>query len=133
MCWVPAFSSMLSNESGAALPYCAQFDEFRTSLGHLTYALERKEYANITGIIQLTEILHYKVTTRRGIIVEEDSFLYLFYESLAVAVEEEYLLLDLNGLVASIGGWLGLLVGMSCYGMGEMLLDHGQSYLMRFK
>lgn len=82
-------------------------------------------------MVQPTEIPHYRVKTRKGIIVEEESFLYVFFESLAVTVEEEYLLLDLNGLVANLGGWVGILVGMSCYGIAESFIGLVQGYFRK--
>lgn len=129
MCWAPAFGTVLSNESIAVLPYCDSLDSFKLSLARVTELLETQDFDYITGLIQPAEIPHYRVTARKSFAFEEDSFLYVFYESLAVIVEEEYLLLDLNGLVASIGGWLGILIGISCYGMMESLIYLWQGYL----
>ena len=52
---------------------------------------------------------------------EKISF-YLYFKEIEYELKEEYILFDSNAIVASIGGSLGMFLGVSCLGLGSMLL-----------
>ena len=57
------------------------------------------------------------------------SALRLKYASYTEYYHKECLLYDLNAIVASVGGSLGIFLGLSCYHLGKNLID--RIYLKR--
>lgn len=120
-CWHPMFLSILSNATVSEIPYCSTLDSFLENRNHI-YGILIKQQANEkhTGIRQPKEIPHYHVNQREAIyynvMKRKESAIQVSFETDVVSVEAEVLLLDAIGLVANLGGWLGLLIGVSCYG-----------------
>ena len=51
----------------------------------------------------------------------------MYYDETEVQVKEEFLIYDLNAIVAAIGGSLGLFLGFSCYEMARGGLEKARN------
>ena len=47
----------------------------------------------------------------------------MYFNELEHELRKEYVLFDLNAIVASVGGSMGLFLGFSCLGMGTYLCN----------
>lgn len=59
--------------------------------------------------------------------------LYMFFETADTLVSEEYLIYDLNNIVASVGGSLGLFLGFSCLQFVNFVIEKLGEYLAKIK
>lgn len=121
--WHPMFRGVLSNATLTRLPYCSTLDTFAPSFQYLFNVLYGQCFSEkFSGIPQPKNIPHYAAHQREATSYfydkegEDTVRMYIYYGANMVFVEEEVLLLDAVGLVANLGGWLGLLIGVSCYG-----------------
>lgn len=56
----------------------------------------------------------------------------MYYGETEVRVKEEFLIYDLNAIVAAIGGSLGLFLGFSCYEVARGGLQKARNLLKGF-
>ena len=57
------------------------------------------------------------------------TFILKFLEDFTMSVKEEYLLYDYVGFISSVGGTLGICVGISIYGFIEVSVTYSQKLL----
>ena len=55
----------------------------------------------------------------------------MYYDETEVQVKEEFLIYDLNAIVAAIGGSLGLFLGFSCYEVARGGLQRARNVWIR--
>ena len=114
VCYFPSLGSLLDKyyfKNGTTIPYCrSSRDYFRTQrlfLDLLLLTLEscpkprREETHSCTALRQETVLPGRRALLR------------VYYETQDVAVEQEYLLLDLGALLAAVGGFVGMVLGWS--------------------
>ena len=46
----------------------------------------------------------------------------MYFKEIEYELKKEYILFDINSIVASVGGSMGLFLGFSCFGMLSSLL-----------
>ena len=56
----------------------------------------------------------------------------MYYAQTEVQVKEEFLIYDLNAIVAAIGGSLGLFLGFSCYEVARGGLEKARNLVKGF-
>ena len=56
----------------------------------------------------------------------------MYYGETEVRVKEEFLIYDLNAIVAAIGGSLGLFLGFSCYEVARGGLEKARNLVKGF-
>ena len=59
---------------------------------------------------------------------------YYIFPSNELQVQQDYLVYDINGLIGSVGGTLGLFIGFSFYDLLKQLMNNFMNYIIyKFK
>ena len=67
-----------------------------------------------------------------GVWFRYTSAIAMYYGETEVRVKEEFLIYDLNAIVAAIGGSLGLFLGFSCYEVARGGLEKARNLVKGF-
>ena len=126
-CCVPQLKALFGNDIENQLPYCATYHQYQCFHMKLSDALELAYEGSSCGEASQT-VTSYDFRTMENtaaahVIEDNQALMYVYYESKKVIEEKEYLLLDFNAIVGTIGGSLGMFIGISMLDVIKWGLD----------
>ncbi len=125
-CWIPQADFFIKQMNDTSIGACKTRKDMETMEGVMQSVMARTE-RRIPSCLEPCTTDHISLTVKEnpffGDLSSNLTELYFYWDNLDVLVEEEYLLMDLNAIVAAIGGSLGLFLGFSCLDFLLMLLS----------
>jgi len=116
-CWIPQADFFIKQMNDTSIRACQTRKDMEIMEGVMQSVMARTE-RRIPACLEPCITDHISLTENEnpffGEISSNQTELYFYWDNLDVLVEEEYLLMDLNAIVAAIGGSLGLFLGFSC-------------------
>ena len=115
LCWIPQADFFIKQMNDASIGACQTREDFE-GMEDLMQSVMSKTERRIPTCPQPCTTDHFSVTEKENPFFgnSNQTVLYFYWDNLDVLVEEEYLLMDWNAIVAAVGGSLGLFLGFSC-------------------
>ena len=115
LCWIPQADFFIKQMNDTSIGACQTREDFE-GMEDLMQSVMSKTERRIPSCPQPCTTDHISLTQKENPFFgnSNQTVLYFYWDNLDVLVEEEYLLMDWNAIVAAIGGSLGLFLGFSC-------------------
>ena len=122
LCYFPAFRTILEHAKSERFPPCSNVTDYMLSYKKIKHLM--LDYTNLDCPRPNNHAVYYtKRRTQRAIMDQNLSVLNVYFETLEVTLEEDYVLLDFPALLAAIGGFIGMLLGWSAKDLARIFSD----------
>ena len=116
ICWIPQADYFIRQMNESQIDACQTTDEMEFVVKELIKVMVLAD-EKIPECPSPCTTEHVNIKDRDSPILASnysETEVFIFWESLEVLIEEEYLLFDFNAIVSAVGGSLGLFLGFSC-------------------
>jgi hypothetical protein len=116
LCWIPQAEYFFQRMKETKIEACQTIAEMEFVSNETTKVMILADKKNPECPVPCT-VDTVKITERNNPILASNSSateLFIYWDTLEVSIEEEYLLFDFNAIVSAVGGSLGLFLGFSC-------------------
>jgi len=116
-CWIPQADFFIKQMNDTSIGVCQTREDMKTMADVMQTVMSKTE-RRISACLEPCTTEHISITEKVNPFFKDMNSnlteLYFTWDHLDVLIEEEYLLMDFNAIVAAIGGSLGLFLGFSC-------------------
>lgn len=133
MCWIPQLAYLLGSSdennasvsaSSSGLGACMDiFNAEDFTIDRVRFHAAEMRFGDVTRCNKPCAAVKYKAEVRDTRDGTKHPGMEIRFPYMREAVYEEFLLYDLNAIVAGVGGSLGLFLGFSCLGCLGQILD----------